>query len=498
MRVAAPSSDSIGSLARSGLPWSSLRFFSQYLFRVLSAAVLARLLTPTDYGVFGMAAVVIAFLHTFADAGLGLATVQRKDLSETQVHNLFWFNLSAGLLLWLGCALAAPQVSRFFRNEELLSLLPVLGIGFLMSGIAVQPAALMRRQLQIRDLAIIDLSSEIVGYAVAICMAVMGFGFWALAGHSLVSGGARTLMLLFKTGYRPKMPSRDSGTRDLVRFGGYLGAFAIVNYFARNLDNVLIGRVLGAEELGFYTRAYFLMTLPTLMVTSPFAEVMIPSLSALKDDHPRFSRAYRKAVAVVALLAFPVALGLIVTANGTVRLVFGENWLPVAALLQFLGVAAAVQPVVSTSGWLIVALGRGREMFLVGLMISGVIVTSFVIGIRWGAVGVAGAYGVASLVVAIPALWIAHRVAAMSFMASLRAIAPFACAAVCMAVIVEGAGRCAAGLGFGWLSIFAFQVGLGVLVYGMLVLLISRNTFREAIEFARQILDRRESEKTTE
>lgn len=491
MRITAPSVDSIGSLARSGLPWSSLRFFSQYLLRVISAAVLARLLTPTDYGVFGMAAVMIAFLHTFADAGLGLATVQRKDLSETQVHNLFLFNLTAGLLLWLGCVLAAPKVSLFFRNEELLSLLPVLGVGFLMSGIAVQPAALMRRQLQIRDLAIIDLSSEVIGYAVAICMAVMGFGFWALAGHSLASGGARTLFLLLKTGYRPRMPSRDSGTRDLVRFGGYLGAFAIVNYFARNLDNVLIGRVLGPEDLGFYTRAYFLMTLPTLIVTSPFAEVMIPSLSALKEDRVRFSRAYRKAVAFVAFAAFPMAVGLIVTAPGTVRLVFGQNWLPVATLLQFLGIAAAVQPVVSTAGWLYVALGRGREMFLVGLMFSVVIVSSFVIGIRWGAVGVAGAYGVASLVVAMPALWFAHRFAAMSFKATLRVIAPFACAAVLMAVIVAAAGKCAADFGFGWLSIFVMQVGLGVFAYGMLVLLISRNTFREAVEFARQTLGRR-------
>ena len=271
-----------------------------------------------------------------------------------------------------------------------------------------------------------------------------------------------------------------------------MGAFAVVNYFARNMDNVLIGRVLGAEDLGFYTRAYFLMTLPTLIVTSPFAEVMIPSLSALKEDHVRFSRAYRKAMAFVALVAFPMALGLIVTAHGTVRLVFGPSWLPVATLLQFLGIAAAVQPVVSTSGWLFVALGRGREMFLVGVVFSVVVVSSFVIGIRWGAVGVAGAYGVASLVVALPVLWLAHRFAAMAFMVTLRAMAPFAYAAVCMAVIVAGAGKFAAGFGFGWLSIFAMQVGLGVFVYGMLVLLISRDTFGEAIEFARQLLGRRD------
>ncbi len=492
MRVAAPSVDSIGSLARTGLPWSSMRFFFQYLLRVISAAVLARLLTPTDYGVFGMAAVVIAFLHTFADAGLGLATVQRKDLSETQVHNLFWVNLTAGLLLWLGCVLAAPQVSLFFRNEELLSLLPVLGVGFLMSGIAVQPAALMRRQLQIRDLAILDLSSEVIGYVTAVGMALMGFGFWALAGHSLASGGTRTLLLLIKTRYWPKPPSRDSATVELIRFGGYLGAYAVVNYCARNFDNVLIGRVLGPEPLGFYTRAYFLMTLPTLLVTLPFTEVMLPSLSALKEDRVRFSRAYRKAVAFVAFAAFPMALGLIVTAHGTVRLVFGQDWLPVATLLQFLGIAAAVQPVVSTSGWLYAALGRGREMFLVGVVVSVVIVASFVIGIRWGAVGVAGAYGVASLVVAMPALWFAHRLAAMSFIATLRVVAPFASAAVFMAVIVAAAGKYAAGFGFGWLSVFAMQVGLGVFVYGMLVLLISRSTFREAVEFARQTLGRRD------
>jgi PST family polysaccharide transporter len=491
MRIAAPSADSIGSLARSGLPWSSLRFFFQYLLRVISAAILARLLTPTDYGVFGMAAVVIAFMHTFADAGLGLATVQRKDLSETQVHNLFWFNFAAGLLLSLGCVLAAPHVSLFFRNEELLALLPVLGVGFLMTGVAVQPAALMRRQLQIRSLAIIELSSEVIGYATAVGMALTGFGFWALAGHSLASSGARTLLLLLNTGYRPKLPAPDLGTLNLIQFGGYLGAFSVVNYFARNLDNVLIGRVLGAEDLGFYTRAYFLMTLPTLIVTSPFSEVMLPSLSALQVDRARFSQAYRKAVAIVAFLAFPIAFGLIVTANGTVRLVFGQTWLSVVPLLQLLGVAAAVQPVVSTSGWLYGALGRGREMFFVGLVFSVVTVSSFVIGIRWGVAGVAGAYSVASLVLALPALWLAHRFAAMSFMATLREIAPFACAAVCMAVIVAAAGEFATNIGCGWRSILFMQVGLGVLVYGMVVLLISRDAVRDGIEAVRQILGKR-------
>jgi PST family polysaccharide transporter len=464
-----------------------MRVGTQYILRLGSAAVLARILTPEDYGLFGMAAVVIAFLLTFADAGLGLATIQRKNLSEQQFHNLFWFNFAFGSVLCLVTVGSAPLVADFFHRQELGRLLATLAIGFILGGIAVQPAALLRRAIQTRKIVIIDLLAEILGYAVAVFMAWRGAGFWALAGHSLSSAGLRTLLLMIGARYWPRLPARATGTHDLLRFGGYVGAFAVVNYFARNMDNVLIGRILGADELGFYSRAWFLMTVPTLLVTGSLSEVMIPSLSALQNEKRKFENAYRKALVAIASVASPMALGMVVTAPGLVRAIYGETWMPVARLLQLLGIAAVFQPLVSTSGWLYGALGRGREMFVVGTTFSIFLVTSFVIGIRWGAVGVAGAYAVANLVLAFPAMLIAHRVAGVSIRPTVRAVAPFLAAATLMAVVVAGVGQAAQNFQLGWLWIFILQILAGGILYPVILWFAARESVFVCLKMVRSI-----------
>ena len=311
----------------------------------------------------------------------------------------------------------------------------------------------------------IELAALAGGAAVGVSLALAGFGYWALVGQSLSLQAILMLVAFGRTGYRPTRPSIDQGTKKMLRFGGYLAAYGIVNYFARNLDNVLIGRVWGAEQLGYYSRAYFLVMLPATLSTGSLMGVMVPSLSTLSFDHKRMADAYRKALAAVAASGCPLSVGLAVTAPEAVRLVYGPKWAPVVPLLVWLSIAGVLQPLHNTMGWLFVVSGKSREMFSWGLVATAVLAAGFFIGITRGPLGVAVAYGLTMGVLAVPALYYAHRVAGVDFRTTLQTIAPFLTAAMIMGLSVVAIGHVLVMVRIHWLTILALKLTIGVAVY---------------------------------
>lgn len=461
-----PPTDQIGSLARCGALWTFSLIVGGYLVSMAATAVLARVLTATDYGIMGMVMTLTAFFYVFSDMGLSWATVQKQGLTRGQVDNLFWINAAAGTVLWGVCFLAGPQLSQFYGRRELAGIAAVLGAGFLLSSLAVQPRALLQRQLRLKSVSVIEITAQAGGAAAGICLALAGFGYWALVAQSLIVQVILLLLLFAHTGYRPALPSRDQGTKSMMNYGGYFAAYGIVNYFARNLDNVLIGRVWGAEQLGYYSRAYFLMTLPSMLATGSLLAVMVPSLTALSHDRERMAQAYRKAVAMVGAIGFPLAIGLAVTAPEAVRLIYGQKWAPVVPLLFWLSIAGVSQPVYSTMGWLYLASGRSRAMFCWGLVSTAALAVGFFAGLSRGPIGVAVAYALTmGLVLTLPAIYFAHRSADISLRATLRTIAPFFAAALIMGMLIAAVAYVLAAASVDWRVALALKVSIGVVVY---------------------------------
>jgi PST family polysaccharide transporter len=265
-------------------------------------AILARLLAPADYGLYGMVFALEAFLLVFADLGLSMATVQKAELTGPQVSTLFWVNLAFSGLLSLVTASAAPAVAWFYREPRLVGVTLWLAPGFLMAGLGTQHAALMQRRMRFGRLAACDAAALVAGGAAGVWMALKGLGVYAIVGQTLSQTAARSALAWALSGWLPGLPVRGSGVRGMLRFGGYLAGFNIVNYFARNLDKVLLGRFWGAAPLGLYTRAYALMTYPISLVSQPMGQVMIPALSRLQKDTERLRDAYRRSLFVIALL----------------------------------------------------------------------------------------------------------------------------------------------------------------------------------------------------
>ena len=380
----------------------SLGFKLALLFVV--QIVLARLLTPEDFGLVALVTSVITFFSLFNDLGLPMATVQRRDLNHEQVNLLFWINTIWGVGLALFTAATAQLFARLYGEPRVVSIMLVLSTGFLFIGLGSQHRALLKRRLQFSRLAIVDFVSVLAGAVVAIALARLGFRYWALVYMRLTTLALATLGLLLACGWRPSRPKLAGQIRPLLAFGIHLTSFDVMAYLIRNADNLLIGWYNGARALGFYSKAYQMLLVTTQQFNMPLGGVVIPALSRLQTEPGRYGAYYHRGILLSAAVGMPLVAFLFVGADWIVPLLLGAQWQPSIALFRALALAAFVGPLEVGSGWLVVSLGRTRRQFKWNVMSTALTLVGFIIGIRWGSVGVALSFSLCRVVLLIPKL----------------------------------------------------------------------------------------------
>ncbi|NEU76754.1 lipopolysaccharide biosynthesis protein [Hassallia byssoidea VB512170] len=387
-----------------------------------SNLVLARLLTPQDYGLIGMATAVTGFVTLFKDLGLSMATVQKDEITHEQVSNLFWVNLALSVTTALIAVAIAPGIAWFYHEPRLIWITLALAIGFIIGGLGVQHSALLNRQMQYKVLMFNDVLSMLLGIASAMVAAWYGLGYWALVIMPLVSGIVSTSGLWIACSWRPGLPKRRNGTRTMLAFGGHLTGFSTVNYFARNLDNVLIGRYWGAQQLGLYAKAYQLLLLPLSQINAPISAVAVPTLSRLQSNPQQFRNYYLKALSIVVFLTMPIITFMVVASEEIIGLLLGSQWSGAILLFRLLSISALFQPVCNTSGWLYISIGRSDRMFKWGVLSSSLIVASFFIGLPYGASGVALSYAIVMLLQTSPCIYYATRRTSITILDVLQSV----------------------------------------------------------------------------
>jgi O-antigen/teichoic acid export membrane protein len=397
-----------------------------------STIVLARLLTPQDYGLIGMVVIITNFVGIFLYLGLSTATVRWKDLNHQQVSTLFWINMALSTALMLITVASAPLAVWFYHEPRLLGITICFGISLIFYGLVIQHEAILTRQMRFLTLAIIDFCSLFISLTAAIIAAKLGAGYWALVINQLVMSGVRVVAVWTVCRWRPSLPVRGSGVRSMLSYGGNITGFNLINYFARNLDNTLIGKFWGSYQLGLYSRAYQLLLLPMEQINGPFTAVAIPALSRVADSPERYRSAYLKILEKVAMLTMPGVAFMIATSDWLILLMLGPQWLATGRIFMLLGIAGIMQPVTKTSWWLFSTQGRTREMFHWGMIGGSIAIISILIGLPWGAIGVAAAYGLSDLCLSTPLLfWFVGRRGPIRTADLYRTIVPSACAAVC-------------------------------------------------------------------
>ena len=383
---------------------------SQFIIGLLATMVMARLLTPRDYGLIGMVTVVTGFLTIFKDIGLSRATIQRNVLTHDEASSLFWINGGVGVCIAFLTAAIAPALARFYHEPRLTDITIALACGFLVSGFSVQHQALLRRRMRFGILAASDVFSSTLAGVVGITMAFEHMSYWAIVGNQLtytVSGAALAWTVCR---WRPSLPKRSTRLRELLTFGGNVTGFTVLNYFSRNTDDLLIGRFWGSHELGLYAKAYQLLLFPLRQINLPIGGVAIPTLSRLVDEPERYRAAFARTLDKIVLVTMPLVMFLMVTADWLIAVVLGPQWVGAAKIFMWLGIAGFVQPIGYTTGWLFTSQDRTGEMFRWGVVSSAIAVMSIAAGVHWGALGVAKSYALTSALVTTPLnLWAVGR-----------------------------------------------------------------------------------------
>jgi O-antigen/teichoic acid export membrane protein len=467
----------ISRRAVSGVLWSGVSRLGQQTAQFAISVVLARLLVPEEFGLVAEALVFSSFALVILDFGFSAALIQREDLEERHLSSAFWLNLGVGAALTAALIGASPLIADFYNQPRLRGLAIGISATFLLGSLGLVQATLLERALNFRRLAAITNIATAVGGAAAITAAAAGLGAWSIVLQATVAIGARSLLLWLSSDWRPALSIDAAAVRDLWRFGANLAAFNAVNFWSRNADDLLIGRFATPSALGLYGRAYSVMLVGLNQVTSTVSVAMYPALARIQDDRDRLRLAYLRVVSVVALLAFPIAVGLFVAARPFVLTLFGERWTGAIRILQILCIPLLIQSVASTVGLIYQVSARTDWMFRWGVAASAVTVAAFAVGIHWGIVGVATSYAIVSVAMlyfnfSIPGRLVGVRPADVA-----RVVRGPLAAAMIMGGCVWAAGYGTAKLGAP--AQLVIEVGVGVTVYALIAELLPLDAFRE-------------------
>lgn len=375
-----------------------------FLITLGSTMVLARLLTPQDYGMIAMVATFTGFASIFGDLGLSTATIQRPEINQKQVSNLFWINVVLGIAITILITMFSPVAAWFYKTPQLLWVTAALSLNFLVTGLAIQHKALLTRQMKFWPIAKIEIGSTLAGITVAMYMAMQGYQYWALVCNSLVASASRVAGFWIVSDWRPSLPQRKSGVRSLLRFGTDIAGFNIINYFSRNFDNILIGIYWGAVALGLYSKAYQLLMMPISILREPLSRVAMPSLSRLQYQPDQYRSFYIKFISILAFCSMPMVVYMFVCSDNIIRLILGAQWLEASEIFKILSVAGFIQPVATSRGMVLLSIGQSRKCFRWGGINGVATVLSFIIGLPWGGEGVAIAYTISNYLILYPSL----------------------------------------------------------------------------------------------
>jgi O-antigen/teichoic acid export membrane protein len=364
--------------------------------QVLSVAILARLLSPTDYGLLAMVAAVIGVADIFRDFGLSTAAIQAKTLSRAQRTNLFWINSGIGLILAIAVFALAPVIASIYRQPALVDIAQVLSVTFVLNGVATQYRADLNRKLAFSTLAVADVASPIVALGGAVWLALSGAGLWALVGQQLIQYSVMLVIVAWGARWLPGLPRTSVPMDGMLRFGWNIVVTQLINYVSNNADYFIIGLRSGAVALGNYSRAFQLLMNPLNQVRSPITRVAIPVLAKIQDDDAAYGAfLLRGQVAMGHSLGFVLGVAAGAAAPITVLFLGGEEWSGVAPLLALLAVAGVFQILAFVGYWVYVTRALTFRLLQDSIFSSSVRLALILLGSQWGVIGVAVGYALA-------------------------------------------------------------------------------------------------------
>lgn len=402
--------DPLGSRAARGALVTLLGQGGRVAVQFVGLVALARLLDPRDYGLLAIAIVVIGVGEIVRDFGLTTAAVQAPVLSHEQRSGLFWINAAIGAGATLVVVAAAPLLTTFFDDGDVVPFLRACALTFLLNGLATQYRANLTRAMRFGRLVFCDLAGQVIGVTTGIALAALGAGYWSLVGLQLGQYGAVLVLLVAVSRWRPSRPRRRCGTGPLVRFGGHLVATQLIYYVGNNLDTLMIAARFSPASLGLYNRAFALVVSPLNQIRTPATSVALPVLARLGDDYDTAGRYLERAQLALGYCVGP-ALALCAGASGAlVQLLLGSRWAAAAPLFSMFAVSGAASILAFVGLWAYLSRGMGAALMRYTLLTLGLQAVCVAAGSIWGVRGVAAGYLVAAVIEwPLSLFWLSRR-----------------------------------------------------------------------------------------
>ena len=354
----------------SGIKWSVI---DQVFKTVLSLAIsvfLARLIAPKEFGLFAMVAVATGFLNIFRDFGLGAGLIQKRNLENQEIDSIFWVNNVIGLVIGILIYVGASFIVDFYSEPKLLHITQAMAIVFIVGAVGLVPDALIRKNLDFKQFFLRNILNDLISGGIAIGLAYNNYGVWALITQAFLSKFIGTIIAFRMIVWKPSFFLSWKKITPFMRFSLPLLGAKSINYWVRNVDNLTIGKFLGQESLGYYSKAYNLMLLPVRQISGSITRVVFPSFSIIQKNKAAVWKNYIKLLNITSFITIPLMAGMFLLSKEVILILYGEKWLPAAEMLRGLCYLGAIQSIGVYSGSIFSSQNRTFLQFKIGLFLK--------------------------------------------------------------------------------------------------------------------------------
>lgn len=368
----------------SGLFWSFIDSFADVGMQFIVGIILARILSPREYGLIGMLTVFIAVSQSFIDSGFSNALIQKKKCSQDDYSTVFIFNLVISLFCYIILFVFSGYISAFYNEPILKPLIQVLGIGLVINSFGLIQRTILTKEINFKTQTKITIIASLGSGAVSLFLAIKGFGVWSLVALTLVRYGMTSLFLWIWSNWKPKLIFSQNSFKALFSFGSKILLSGLIDTIYKNIYYLIIGKFFSAKELGFYTRADHFKNWPSNYITTIIQRVTFPVLSTIQDDLPQLKEYYTKIIRASMLITFTLMLGMAAIARPMVIALIGEKWLPSVIYLQMLCFVGMFYPLHAINLNMLKVQGRSDLFLKLEIMKKSLAVPVIFIGIFWG------------------------------------------------------------------------------------------------------------------
>ena len=368
--------------------WNAIQRFGTLTISFVGNMVLARMLSPDDFGCIGMLAIFISLSEAFIDGGFGSALIQKKDASQEDYSTIFYWNLLVAVALYIGLFFCSPAISRFYHMPVLSDVLRATSLVLIINGFSTIQTNILKKKLEFKLIAKINLIAMTIGVAVAIVLAYRGWGVWSLVVKNLLAAFICSILLWVLTTWRPSFVFSWKSFKSLFSFGAFLLISRLLNTLFENIQGLVIGRYYSAKDLGYYTQAKKLDQLPSGSISQIVTRVTFPVFSQIADEKERLRQAVRKNILCTSYLFFPLQILLIVISKDLIIFLFTDKWIESVPYFRILCIYSMLISLNAINSNLFIAMGKSRLYFWVQLIKKIIGIILLLVGIQFGVIGV--------------------------------------------------------------------------------------------------------------